>query len=206
MSDATIKLNFINKSNSKNNLSVVLFQKNLLAESPETIIAWKVIQNCGLFDHHPFDFPLGLTISMEDSYGNFSPQLPANAGDTFQMITNASGNQLVNTGNNNLPEIDARNGLAMGSLNVNIYRAGKLLAQQKDVVPNQMVAFDFNPMLFIGVVPYAQEGDVIKNNYVINVYTQISLMGISQADIIMTGGGIGPSATAYSFSLDNIVY
>ena len=38
-----------------------------------------------------------------------------------------------------------------------------------------------------------------------NINTEISLLGIVSADIVMTGGGSGPNATAFVFTLENVV-
>jgi molybdopterin biosynthesis enzyme MoaB len=55
-------------------------------------------------------------------------------------------------------------------------------------------------------VQYAEQGQVIDSAIISQVNTEISLTGIASADIVMTGGGTGPGATAYMFSLQNIVY
>jgi hypothetical protein len=39
-----------------------------------------------------------------------------------------------------------------------------------------------------------------------NANTEISLIGIASADIVMTGGGPGPSSTPYQFNLENVVF
>jgi hypothetical protein len=36
------------------------------------------------------------------------------------------------------------------------------------------------------------------------INTEISLLGISSADIVMTGGGPGSSSTPFTFSLQNV--
>ena len=54
----TIKLNFINRSNDQNNSQVVIFQKNVAADLDELAVAWKVIDNCGQGDNHPFNYPM----------------------------------------------------------------------------------------------------------------------------------------------------
>jgi hypothetical protein len=38
-----------------------------------------------------------------------------------------------------------------------------------------------------------------------NINTELSLLGIKSADIVMTGGGPGASATPFAFSLENVV-
>jgi len=72
-----IKLNFINKSADANNSSIVLFQQNVAEDFGEIEIAWKVIENCGRSDNHPFIYPMDVKVPGSDSYGNYTPQLDA---------------------------------------------------------------------------------------------------------------------------------
>ena len=38
-----------------------------------------------------------------------------------------------------------------------------------------------------------------------DINTEISLLGVASADIVMTGGGPGQNATAFQFTLENVV-
>ena len=79
----SIRLNLINNSN-LDYPNVVIFQKNQATVSDEFVIAWHVISYLGQGDNHPFAFPLNtLYISASDSWGNFTPQLKANAATFF---------------------------------------------------------------------------------------------------------------------------
>lgn len=202
---SSIKLNFINQSEDANNSEVVVFQKNEATGVSEMAIAWQVIQNCGRGDNHPFEFAVNTFVSASDSYGNYTPQLPANAGEAFAMVLSTSGDQLIADGMANTPsEIDVRNKLSQGSINANIYRSGKLLATKTNVVPGQMAVFIFKPILYIGVVSQVEEGEVMNSAILSTINTEISLLGISSADIVMTGGGVGASSTPYQFTLQNV--
>ena len=37
-----------------------------------------------------------------------------------------------------------------------------------------------------------------------NINTELSLLGIASADIVMTGGGPGPNSTPFQFTLENV--
>jgi len=39
-----------------------------------------------------------------------------------------------------------------------------------------------------------------------SINTELSLIGIASADIVMTGGGAGPAATPFEFAFENVVY
>ena len=201
-----IKLNFINRSNDTNNSSVVIFQQNVAEDFGELAIAWKVIENCGRLDNHPFVYPLNFMVSACDSYGNFTPQLPAYDGQAFDMIKSTSGDilQLSSTPATSPTEVEVRNQLAYGAINANCYKDGKLLATKTGLAPGQKAVFKFQPRIYIGVVSQIQEGDVMNSAIISQINSEINLFGITSADIVMTGGGPGKSSTSFSFTLENI--
>ncbi len=202
-----IKLNFINQSNDQNNSSVVIFQKNSAVNSDEIAVAWKVIQNCSQGWNHPFVYPMSMYIGGSDSWGNYSPQLHAENGQQFAMVKNASGDTIVYEGpssNNN--EVEMLNNLPVGAINANIYKDGSLLATKTNVAPGQKAVFEFKPTIWIGAVSEMVQGEVMNSAILESINTEISLLGIESADIIMTGGGPSASSTPFVFSLAHIVY
>jgi hypothetical protein len=80
---SVIQLNFINQSNDVNNSEIVIFQKNEAETFDELAIAWRVIKNCGVGDHHPFTYSHDFGVGSSDSYGNYTPQLSASTGQAF---------------------------------------------------------------------------------------------------------------------------
>jgi hypothetical protein len=206
MSTSNIKLNFVNLSNDLNNSKIVIFQKNEAPGYAEIAVAWQVIQNCGTGDNHPFNYPLNMFVSASDSYGNFTSQKLAYPGDSFSMLLNPSGDQLVKTGASNyVTEVDIKNQLPAGSINANIYKSGKLLATKTNVVPGQMAAFVFKPLIYVAVVSEVEEGETLDSALVSQVNTSFSLLGIASADIVMSGGGSGIDSKPYSFTLHNVI-
>lgn len=203
-----IKLNFINRSNDTNNSQVVIFQKNIAEGFEELPVAWIVIQNCGQSDNHPFTYPMNLQVSASDSYGNFTPQLTAYDSQAFDMIKSNSGDilQLSTTPASNPNEIEVRNQLVVGAINAYCYRDGKLLATKTGLAPGQKAVFEFQPVIYIGVFSQILEGDVMNSAIISQVNTEINLLGIASADIVMTGGGPGESSTPFNFTLENISY
>lgn len=200
-----IKLNFINRSNDSNNLKIVIFQKNVAEDINNEAVAWKVIQYCGPEDHYTFDFPLSMSIGACDSYGNYTPQLPASKGQLFHVSNTSSGDKLSSVGPaSSMNKIECRNDLDLGAIGVSIYKNGRLLATKANVSPAQTVAFKFNPTIWIGVVNQVNEGELMSPALVSTINTELSLLGIAFADIVMTGGGPGPNAPPYMFNLDRI--
>lgn len=201
-----IQLKFINQSNDANNSDVVIFQKNIATDFNEVAVAWTVIHNCGQGDYHPFKWPEASTINAGDSWGNFTPQLQAEPGQLFQLQMATSGDHLSLAGPATNPqEIQLLNALPKGAISANIYKDGRLLASKTSIAPGQKAVFQFKPTLWIGVVSQVSAGDVMNSAILSSVNTEISLLGIASADIVMTGGGSGVNSQPFQFTLQNVV-
>jgi hypothetical protein len=193
----TIKLNFVNMSNDRNDSEVVIFGKNIATAFGEFAVAWKVIKYCGQGWNHPFDYPMG----------NYSPQLSAQEGQAFAAVETASGDTLQFTGAANSPtEIEVLNNLALGAVNAIAFKGGKAYATRTSVAPGQKAVFQFRPTIWIGVASQVTEGQMMNSAIISQVNTELSLLGLSSADIVMTGGGPGPSSKPFAFTLQNVVY
>jgi hypothetical protein len=201
-----IQLNFVNKSNDQNNSQVVIFQKNVATGYNELHVAWVVIQNCGINDNHPFTYPQTMQVSASDSYGNFTPKMDAQPGQRFAVSYTGSGDTLGLDGISNYPtEVQVANSLPKGAINANIYKNGTLLAAKTSIAPHQQAAFEFKPTLWIGAASQVVEGAVINSAIVDEVNTELSLLGVASADIVMTGGGPGRNSMPFTFTLQNVV-
>jgi len=201
-----IKLNFINNSNDLNNSQVVIFGKNVATATDEMHVAWHVIQRCGQGDNHPFVYPATMTVSASDSYGNFTPQLPAEGGQLFAMIRTPSGDRLVQVGDSSSPEeVQVLNSLESGTIDAYGCKAGKVFARKTSIAPQQRAVFQFQPKIWIGAVAEVEEGATMNSAIVSSTNTELSLLGIASADIVMTGGGPGINARPFEFNFDNVV-
>lgn len=69
----------------------------------------------------------------------------------------------------------------------------------------QPAVFEFKPTIWIGVASQIIQGEVMNSAIISNLNTELSLLGIASADIVMTGGGPGRNPTPFSFKLENIV-
>lgn len=201
-----IQLNLINQSQDTNNSQVLIFSKNVAEDEGEVAVAWRVIKNLGLGDNHPFDYPLQFEVSAGDSWGNFTPAIQALDGQAYEMIKDNSGNvlRLSQTPSTSPLDVEIRNDLKTGGISANIFRDDKLFATKTNVSPGQKAVFRFRPRIFIGVATQIQESQIVDSATVSQVNTEIDLLGISSADIVMTGGGGGPSATPFQFHLEHI--
>lgn len=199
------RLNFINQSDAGYLSDVVLFQKDVLANLDELPLAWKVIRYCGRDCYHPILYPLAFEVSTSDEYGNHSPRVAVVKGQILTVTRTPSGRRLgPATRSDAAAEIQVLNDLPRGSVNVNIYKAGLLMARKTAVAPGQKVVFQFLPTLWIGVASQIQQSAAVHSAVIQSVNTELSLVGITSADIVMTGGGLGPNATAFVFTLQNV--
>tara|TARA_R110000823_G_scaffold315696_1_gene450449 strand:- start:81287 stop:81829 length:543 start_codon:yes stop_codon:yes gene_type:complete len=171
----------------------------------EIAIAWKVIKNCGQGDYHPFTYSSVLQVAMSDSYGNYTPHLSAMPGQAFEMVLAPSGDLIQYSGSAASPKsIELKNSLQRGAVSGYVYRDGSVIAMKSNIAPGQKAVFEFTPTIFIGVASQITQGQIMNSAIISNINTEISLLGLASADIVMTGGGSGANATAFVFSLENV--
>lgn len=201
-----IKLNLINRSQDLNNTEYVIFQKNVATSFDELAIAWRVVQNLGIGDTHPFVYPMEFSVGAGDSWGNYTPQMQAFPGQAYDMVRSTSGDvlQLSAAEASSPTEVEVRNTLPMGGISANIFKDGKLLAAKTNVSPGQKAVFEFKPTIFIGAVSQIVEGQVMNSAILSEINTELNLLGIQSADIVITGGGGGATAQPFQFALTNV--
>lgn len=201
-----IQLNFRNQSNDANNSQIVIFQKNVATDFAETTVAWKVIENCGIGDFHPFTFPMEMAINAIDSWGNHTKQVSCTNNQLYSLSRSNSGNTLALAGpSSSSSEVQLRNDLNLGAISAGIYKDDSLLALKNSIAPGQKGVFQFKPTIWIGAVSEVEAGKVMNSAVISDVNTELSLLGIASADIVMTGGGPGQTSSQISFVLENIV-
>jgi hypothetical protein len=98
------------------------------------------------------------------------------------------------------------NALELGAVDANVYKCGRLLASKTGVAPGQKATFQFRPTIWIGVASQVEQGEVMNSAILSQINTELSLFGIKNADVVMTGGGPGPNSTPFKFTLENIQY
>lgn len=201
-----IEITFINQSDDENNSRVVIFQKNVAADSEEIAVAWIVIENCGRGWSHKFTYPSAFYVAAQDPWGNISDLHLAENGEIWDVTQEQSGDMIsLGSQPGGANEVEVKNCLTMGAIDARIYRDGKLLATQQGVSPQEKAAFAFEPSIWVGVVSQIEEGDIMDSAVLSDINTKIFLEGITKANLIMTGGGVGPTATPFEFKLIPIV-
>lgn len=202
-----IKLKFHNFSESGHLYQIVFFQKNIATDFDNLITAWKVIQSCGYANYHPFEYTSTSYISASDSYGNFTPHLCATPGDAFEVVPGRCGHQLRYRGTTqSVTDIELVNHLERGAVTANIFKADRLLARKTALAPGQKAVFRFKPVLYAALTQGITEGHSLEAAAISDRAGQLGLLGMASADILLTGGGSGADARAFSFELDHVVW
>lgn len=206
------QLNFINRSLAGHTAEIVLFQKNLALEMSALDVAWKVIRYCGRDCSHPVVFAQSFEVSVQDRWGNYTPRLAAQPGQSFELVQGpVAGRQLRRCRRDGAAAhavggvIEVLNGQSQGAVDVCLYRGGVLLGCKTSVVPGQKALFRYPPSLWVAVASEIAEGQSFQSAVLSEQAQELSLMGVARADLVMTGGGSGPAAQPYEFSLENVV-
>jgi hypothetical protein len=195
----------INNSNTVDALPILIFQRNVATRFDETEVAWRYT-NISSGGTYRFDFPGRLTVSFNDTFGNFTSVLSAELGDKFTLSSTISGTEIMPRGSSSSPQTIELENETNDNFTANVFRSGKLLARKTNLRLGDAGLFSFQQNFWIGVAPGLIEGQTIDSPVISSINTQISLLGVASADIVVTGGGAGPSATPYTFNLANIVY
>lgn len=200
-----VHLTLINNTSSANSLNTLVFQVNLADTSYQNpyAVAWKIIENFGMGDYHPFDFPLNIDVNVADEYGNYTPELLVNYGEMYEATESTSGLILQYLGESQYFDIFSIVNHYSTNVGSYIYRNNKLLAT-KPINKDAYGRFSFNHSIviipFIGECPYV-EGEVFSYQDYSELTTEFDLTGIESADIIATGG-----PNEFTYTMGNIVY
>lgn len=205
----TIKLIFRNDAQPGVQHDVVLFQRNSAASIDDDVVAWKLIPQCDEGATYPFDYQLEQQVGIIDAWGNHTPLLHANGGDVFSVSDERgmTGTLLKPVCERGHPHVVAvRNDLDVGAISVIVYKDGRPLFKKNRVEPGELALFELKPELYVGACAHIEEGEVMNARIASAMQTKLDLMGLSSADIVMTGGGgggVGRPARPLVFSLEN---
>jgi hypothetical protein len=197
-------LKLVSRCPESRGLKIVMFQKNVTPAGRDTILAWKVIENCGYGNCHPFEYSESIEIAAGDGYGNYSPKLPAVEGNHFAVTPLFVGRKVTPQGPSaRADSISVENGLPRGAISFNAFRNGRLLWKTPPMAPRQTALFRFEPTLWVTLAAEAREGENLSASAVA-AGAMLRLRGIGSADIMMTGGGQGPNSAPIDFTLENV--
>lgn len=204
----TVALRLVNKTKSFNGYACVMMQKNK-ASHEEKGFPWRVFRNLEPGQAYAFEYLDQIQVAFSDNDGNLSPNYDAEPGSSFSVVKETSGLTLVQNRSSLDPTgIDIINEVEQGSFNLWCLRGGKKLAVEYNVDPNIDARFEFEPFeLFLGVILSDEVDDTQDiDPAFLPYFKRIYLNGIASADIVIYGGGVGPSAEPFNFILENIIH
>ena len=195
-----IRLRVINNS-SNNDLNVIIFQKNEVADFETSAIAWTVLSNLDINKNKTVIFGSELRMGYK-KIDTLSETIVCTPGQ--QIIANEDFTMGYNGPSNNVNEIEIiSNVFTLAAITGRLYRSNRLLMQSNLLDNGSIGYFRTRPTLWIGVVAGINQGDIIGGEILSQVNTELGLLGIASADIVITGGsGDNP----YNFTLQNIVF
>ncbi|WP_447727819.1 hypothetical protein [Sphingomonas koreensis] len=201
-----IQLNFINRSDDTNNSRILIFGKNPETSLDEIAKAWIAIPALKPNTTHAVLYTAETGLTVQDSYGNFTPMQPATPGEHFRVVA-GEGGHLVEPAITVGPadQITLANDLMQGAVNACLYKDGHLYLSERNVVPGQTAAFRLRPVIWLAVASETDPDAGSDSAILSSVATEISLLGLASADVVMTGGGSGANAEPLDFTLENIV-
>lgn len=138
---------------------------------------------------------------MDDS-GHVCEQHLTDEGQHWDIIHSKTRDWMILTGYAAKREqIEIKNALPRESVAAQIYKDGRLLAVFPALPPKQTAAFRFEKTLCVGLTTDPiKEGAMIREPSFPQGVTELSLVGLTQADLILTGQGT-LSAGDYGFQL-----
>lgn len=193
-----INLRYVNQTNIPN-INVVTFQKNVAASFDTNVTAWSVIN---LIDKKTIIYDPDLTIAYQDSHGNLTSRLSVEPGQQF--LATIGGILEFNGPATSNKEIELLNGISSDTITAIIYRTSKEVGRMGPISNGQKAVFQFKPTIWVGVDDTISQGDILNSSVISGFNTEISLLGIKSADIIITGSGTEPDP--FSFSLGNVTF
>lgn len=208
-----IQLNFINRSADAGNNTVVFHQKNEADPFSWSTLAWRVIKNSELNGRFSFPYSPIMEISVSDVWGNVTLITEAQPGKVYEIVEDYRGGAFRLSDRRIMGHpstVEMWNMQKHSVLNLNCHRNGNILATKDSVGPRESAAFQFESSIFVAVLPETEDeiiiedGVEIDSEFLLPLSTELHLGHIESADIIMTGGGSGPNAEPFQFSLENI--
>lgn len=197
-----IKITYINKSDDRDNPTVLVFMKPTESNFAAYSTAWQVIEDIGYNSWHKFTYTIDTSVvaTWDDGKSGTFP-LQASIGKSYVLKNTPGGFSLVD--NNKLSpdnEFDVLNKVSTpDGISVVAFKDGSPIATKNQVARNQKAEFVLHPKLYFGVTSEYETGDIVDSAVMSEEFTEISLEGLSSATIILQGN----AANGYSFELSH---
>jgi hypothetical protein len=181
---------------------VILFQKQS-SEDGDYAVIWKVIQHCRYQHFHPVILSNRLSVSMGDSFGNYTRLQSAEPGDRFDATVHPPERRKLQRERHGDTAILIENRLDADTFHACLFARNDLLARRRWLPPGERVVFSTIPVMWVAVAsrrsdngtadpfPSAAAGTWHEGNPVsadlLAAATPIALDGLAAANIVMHG-------------------
>lgn len=187
-----ILLTFINQSEARIGSRIVLFQKNRPAGgiTSGTPVAWRVLQIVEPDVRQRIHVSTLLSVAAKNAAGIVCEQHLSDYHQRWDVISTKTRDWMVPSGKASAANrIEVRNSLGREAVTAQLYKDGRLLAEQSGVEPKETVAFHFDRTLWMGIAgDDIREGDAIHSDS-LKFVTELPLEGFTKADLILTNTG-----------------
>ena len=204
---SVIDLTFVNRSDCEEALDISFSSARRYGDgSDKCDVCWLMLPQVRPGETRDFHYSLNQHVITVDTSGDYTARAEVKAGDVFALrMHNEESKGLEKIGENAASgHIEIRNDCARGAISVLVIKNESKLAQSVEFPPSTKVEFVVKPQLFVSVSTPVVEGRPVQSAWKTSVGSEITLRGIVHAEIVMTGGGLGPSATPITFKLENI--
>jgi hypothetical protein len=195
-----IEILYVNKSDDRDNPSILVFMQPTESNFSAYSTAWQVINNIGYNSWHKFIYTLDTAVvaTWDDGRSGTFP-MPTSNGKSYALKNTPGGFSLVENGNSSADnEFDVVNKVVTpGGISVVAFKDGKPIAMKNQVARNEKAEFVIHPKLYFGVTSEYEVGDIIDSAVMSEEFTDISLEGLSSATITLKGN----AANGYTFEL-----
>jgi hypothetical protein len=187
-----VQLVFINESDAGMQTNVVLFQRNNAVDAPnERPIAWRVLPVAGRGAQQKMHVSKRLSVAAKDPLGSVCEQHLTEYEQHWDVITTRNRDWMIL--NNDVTEPDRiaiRNNLSRASITAQVYKDGRLLAEQPKVESRQTAVFHFDNTIWMGLTSEPiREGDSIPSVNSLRFVTELPLEGFCKADLVLSNTG-----------------
>ena len=195
-----IEITYINKSDDRDNPTILVFMKPTDSDFSAYSTAWQVIKNIGYDSWHKFTYTIDTSvIATWDNGKSGTFPLETSIGKTYILKNTPGGFSLVENGDSSAEnEFDIINKvITPEGISVVAFKDGSPIATKNQVARNQKAEFVLHPKLYFGVTSEYEVGDIIDSAVMSEEFTEISLEGLSNVMVEMRGN----AANGYTFNV-----
>jgi hypothetical protein len=188
-----IQLLLINESETSAHTRIVFFQKNNAANAAvkRQPIAWRVFPAGQRGFIQKIHISQRLSVAAKDAHGSLCEQHLTEYDQSWDIVNTRTRDWMVldRSTRDASDRVGIRNSLIRSVVTAQIYKDGRLLAEQPELQSNETAYFHFDNTVFIGITSENLiEGETIPAGS-LRFVTELPLEGFAKADLVLTNTG-----------------